>query len=79
MREDSPGWNSRVAGVSEPWLQSYVNANYQSMPRLVKVGAKKKGSLSVECDQMWSLVGKLGKKQWMGLALETTTRDIVGV
>ena len=35
---------ARVAGVSEPWLQSYVNAKYQSVPRLVKVGAKKRGA-----------------------------------
>jgi transposase-like protein len=33
---------ARVAGVSEPWLQSYVNAKYQSVPQQVSVRAKKK-------------------------------------
>lgn len=35
---------ARVAGVSEPWLQSYVNAKYEAVPQQVKVGSKKKGS-----------------------------------
>ena len=34
---------ARVTGVSEPWLQSYVNALYQSVPKQVDVRAKKKG------------------------------------
>ena len=34
---------ARVAGVSEPWLQSYVNAKYQNVPRQVSVRAKKRG------------------------------------
>ena len=35
---------ARVAGVSEPWLQSYVNAKYEAVPQQVKVGSKKRGS-----------------------------------
>ena len=34
---------ARVADVSEPWLQSYVNQKYQDVPRQVQVRAKKKG------------------------------------
>jgi transposase-like protein len=34
---------ARVIGVSEPWLQNYVNALYQSVPKQIKVQAKKKG------------------------------------
>jgi AraC-like DNA-binding protein len=33
---------ARVAGVSEPWLQSYVNAKYQNVPHQVRVRAKKR-------------------------------------
>jgi transposase-like protein len=33
---------ARVVGVSEPWLQSYVNQKYQTVPRQVTVRAKKK-------------------------------------
>jgi transposase-like protein len=35
---------ARVAGVSEPWLQSYANAKYQNVPRQIDVRAKKKGA-----------------------------------
>ena len=35
---------ARVIGVSEPWLQHYVNEKYQSVPRQVKVRAKKRGA-----------------------------------
>lgn len=34
---------ARVAEVSEPWLQQYVNAKYQQVPRQVTVSAKKRG------------------------------------
>ena len=34
---------ARVVGVSEPWLQSYVNAKYAATPRTVQVSAKKRG------------------------------------
>jgi transposase-like protein len=33
---------ARVAEVSEPWLQSYVNQKYQNVPREVEVRAKKR-------------------------------------
>ena len=35
---------ARVVGVSEPWLQSYVNAKYEAVPQQVQVSAKKKGA-----------------------------------
>lgn len=35
---------ARVAGVSEPWLQHYVNEKYQAVPRQVDVRAKKRGA-----------------------------------
>lgn len=34
---------TRVTGVSEQWLQTYVNAKYQATPRQVKVEEKKRG------------------------------------
>ncbi len=33
---------SRVTEVSEPWLQSYVNEKYESLPKQVSVTTKKK-------------------------------------
>ena len=35
---------ARVTGVSELWLQRYVNAKYAAVPRSVNVSAKKRGA-----------------------------------
>jgi len=49
------------------------------MPRQVKVTRKKKGKLIRQLDEMWSFVGNKQKKQWLWLALDELTREIVGV
>jgi IS1 family transposase len=33
----------------------------------------------LECDKLWSFVGNKGNKQWVWLALDRETREIVGV
>ena len=35
---------ARVTGVSERWLQTYVNAKYDAIPRQVDVWPKKRGA-----------------------------------
>lgn len=35
---------ARVAKVSEPWLQQYVNEKYANVPRQVTVRSQKKGA-----------------------------------
>jgi IS1 family transposase len=35
--------------------------------------------LTIECDELWSFVGDKGNKQWVWLALDRDTREIVGV
>ncbi|MEL6138489.1 MAG: IS1 family transposase [Cyanobacteria bacterium J06628_6] len=70
---------ARVAEVSESWLQEYVNKKYEGAPRQVKVSKQKKGWLTIECDEMWSFVGNKGNKQWIWLALDRKTCEIVGV
>ena len=40
---------------------------------------EKKGQLRLECDEMWSFVGKRQKKVWIWLALEKDTRRVVGI
>ena len=35
---------ARVTGVSERWLQTYVNENYAEQPRQAQVRPKKKGA-----------------------------------
>jgi insertion element IS1 protein InsB len=40
---------------------------------------KKKGKLIIQCDEMWSFVGSKGNKQWIWLAIDVLTKEIVGV
>ena len=47
---------ARVVGVSEPWLQSYVNAKYEAVPQQVEVTVKKR-RLMIQGDELWSFVG----------------------
>jgi insertion element IS1 protein InsB len=39
---------------------------------------QKKTGLTIQCDEMWSFVGHKGNKQWIWLALDVSTREIVG-
>lgn len=70
---------ARVVGVSERWLQHYVNEKYNSIPLGVKVMAKSSFRLTIQCDEAWSFVGNKDNKQWVWLALDRDTREIVGV
>ena len=47
---------ARVCEVSETWLQDYVNRKYEAIPQQVNVSAKKKGRLTIQCDEMWRSV-----------------------
>lgn len=40
---------------------------------------QKKGRLAIQCDELWSFVDNKGNKQWVWLALDANTREIVGV
>jgi IS1 family transposase len=39
---------------------------------------KKKRRLTLQCDELWSFVGKKAHRQWIWLALDAETRLIVG-
>ena len=70
---------ARVVGVSESWLQGYVNEKYEHTPRRVIVTKKSKGRLTIECDELWSFVLKKDNKQWVWLAIDRDTKEVVGV
>ena len=55
---------TRVTGVSEPWLQNHVNAKDKAVPKKIRIQGKKKGRLTIQCDEMWSFVGNKGNKQF---------------
>jgi len=69
---------SRVTGISESWLQKYVNEKYENIPQQIDI-EEKKGKLTIECDEVWSFVEKKSNKQWIWLALDVDSREIVGV
>jgi insertion element IS1 protein InsB len=43
------------------------------------VRPKPKRRLAVQVDELWSFVGNKGNKQWVWLALDAQTRELVGV
>ena len=69
---------ARVLKLSASWLQRYVNHHYERVPHQVQVLPKPKGSLTVQMDELWSFVDNKGNKQWVWLALDVATREIVG-
>ena len=70
---------ARTTDVSQKWLQDYVNNKYSSIGRIVKVKPKKKVRLNIECDELWSFVNCRQNKQWVWLAMNRETREIIGV
>ena len=70
---------ARVVGVSERWLQDYVNRKYQEVPQQVDVKKKPKGQLAIQCDELWSFVGNKNNKQWVWLAIDQGAGEVVGV
>jgi IS1 family transposase len=69
----------RATGVSPRWLQYYVNKKLGAVKRQVEVKSKKKGKLTIQCDEMWSFVRDKDNKQWIWLAIDVLTKEIVGV
>ena len=69
---------SRVTGISEPWLQHYINEKYENIPKQIDI-VKEKGRLTIQCDEMWSFVGSKKNKQWIWLAIDQNSKEIVGV
>ena len=69
---------ARVTQVSESWLQRYVNDVYAAVAQTASVIPKAKGKLAVQMDELWSFVDDKGHKQWVWLAMDADTREIVG-
>ena len=70
---------ARAVDVSERWLQDYVNEKYDAVKKEIDVTPKKKGKIIIQCDEMWSFVMCKGNKQWIWLAIDVETGEIVGV
>jgi insertion element IS1 protein InsB len=70
---------ARVLQVSEDTVQRYVNAASVVEKKQVEVSPKPKKRLTVQMDELWSFVDNKGNQQWVWLALDAETREIVGV
>ena len=70
---------ARVLKISERWLQYYVNQMYSEIPKNLNVKSKPKGKFTIQCDELWSFVGNKKQKQWVWLAIDKNTGEIVGV
>ena len=68
---------ARATGVSESWLQSYVNVCYELVPKAAVVMPKPKGKLKVQMDELWSFVDDKGNKQWVWLAIDADTQEVI--
>ena len=68
----------RSVKVSKRWIQYYVNGKYEDVPRETVVTEKRKGRLTIECDEMWSFVENKDNKMWIWLAKDIDTKVIVG-
>ena len=69
----------RAMDVSEKWLSNYIATKYANMPRKLQVKSKKKGKLTVQLDELWSFVDHKNNKQWVWIAIDVKTREIIGL
>jgi IS1 family transposase len=60
-------------------LQYYVNKKLGAVKREVGVKSKKKGKLTIQCDEMCPFVGNKDNKQRIWLAIDASTKEMVGV
>ena len=69
---------ARATGVSDSWLQDYVNGCYEAVPKAADVVPKAKGKRKVQMDELWSFVDNKGNKQWGWLSIDADTQEIIG-
>lgn len=69
---------ARALQISELWVQQYVNQKYNQVGREVIVRPKQIRPLRVQIDELWSFVDDKGNQQWVWLAMDVVTREIVG-
>jgi len=75
----------RIFQVSLTWLLGFVARSYGALPadlgidsrRLELLGSAAVHMLTVEADEMWSFVCKKSNKQWIWIALDAKTRQVI--
>jgi insertion element IS1 protein InsB len=68
---------ARATGVSESWMQGHAHAVYEAVPQTTAVIPKPTGPLTVQMDELWSFADHQGNKQWVWLAIDAETQEIL--
>jgi len=73
----------RVTAVSMQWLLGYISELYRTVPDDLGVTIPSDAEgvmlLRVEADELWSFVGSKENRQWVWLALDVTTRQVIAL
>jgi insertion element IS1 protein InsB len=73
----------RVAGVSLTWLLHFIATLYAQLPDDLCVATNSPGRrvrllrLEAELDELWSFVGRRADKQWLWLAFDKESRQVL--
>ena len=74
----------RVMGISLRWLLSFVAEVYEALPDDLNVrlpqsvtGQVKLLRLQAEADEMWSFVGRKSNKQWVWIAIDGESKQVI--
>ena len=74
----------RIFGVSLTWLLGYIAELYGALPTDLSLGPQAHRSgfapvhlVTVEADEMWSFVFRKADKQWIWIALDARTRQVI--
>jgi IS1 family transposase len=73
----------RVAGVSLTWLLHFIATLYEQLPDDLCVAANSPDRrvrllrLEAEVDELWSFVGRRADKQWLWLAFDKESRQVL--
>lgn len=73
----------RVAGVSLTWLLQFIATFYEQLPEDLCVAPAAPDRplallrLEAEVDELWSFVGRKADKQWLWLAFDKQTRQVI--
>jgi insertion element IS1 protein InsB len=73
----------RAVGVGLQWLLQFMSARFQAAPEDLYVKPADDSPtvilqrLEAELDELWSFVGKKANRQWVWIAMDATTRQVI--
>lgn len=73
----------RIVHVSMKWLLEFITETYDQLPDHLNASLIKSKkdvviqTLECEADELWSFVGKRSNKQWVWIAMDISTRQVI--